>query len=142
MEQNYLPDDPDTRRILNELQSLLTPFVPGSSDPVSDATVVFRLESEYYSISATCVRMIRPLGTYTPLPLTHACIVGIVLSQGHLLVVVDIRPLLALPWIVPRPNDMLIQVILPEMEVGLLVDSIAVAPPTCQIARVNARYSA
>jgi chemotaxis signal transduction protein len=140
MEQNYLPDDPDTRRILNELQSLLTPLPPDGIDPASDTTVAFQLGSECYSIAATRVRTMYPLGTYTPLPLTHACIVGVVLSQGQRLVVVDIRPLLALPWVMPRPDDMLLQVILPEMEVGLLVNRV-VAPTAGQVSQVDVPYS-
>jgi len=137
MEQNYLPDDPDTRRILNELQSMLT---PDGIDPASDTMVAFQLGSECYSIAATRVRTMYPLGTYTPLPLTHACIVGVVLRQGQRLVVVDIRPLLALPWVMPRPDDMLLQVILPEMEVGLLVNRV-VAAPAGQVSQVDAPYS-
>lgn len=134
MEQRYLPNDPDTWRILEELRWMLLPWSSDQSDSLHETRVVFRLGDAYYSLPTLCIRAIQPLGQYTPLPLTHAGIVGIVPTQGRLLVVVDIRPLLALPWVMPHPRAMLLQVTLNEMDVGLLVDSIVVAPRHCQIA--------
>lgn len=128
MEHNFLHNDQDTWRILNALRQLLTPIPPSSIDAKHTTQVIVRLRETYYSLPAHCVRDIRPLGNYTPLPFTHSCIVGVVSVRGQLLVVLDIRPFLIQVWDVPRPDAMLLHVELEGMELGVLVDRVVALP--------------
>jgi chemotaxis signal transduction protein len=133
MIQQQLQIDYDMQRLCNELFQILS-FVPSSRPEVSDDQhIVFRIDNTCYRLPAQRVHVIHPLQRYTPLPYTRPWIVGVVSVRSRLLIIVDIRPLLAYEHRAPAPDSIILWVTLYGMDIGLLADSLVTASNAAQI---------
>jgi chemotaxis signal transduction protein len=132
MVQHQLHTDYDTQRLFDEMLLLINVVRP-HNPIVSDASqVVFRLDNACYSIPASRVHVIQPLAKYTPLPFTRPWIVGVVSVRSRLLIVIDIRPLLAYERSAPKPDSVILWVTLHGMDIGLLADGLVTASSVAQ----------
>ena len=86
--------------------------------------VEFRVAQERYAIETAHVREVHPLKDLTPLPATPAFVQGIVNVRGHIVAVLNLRELLDLPREGLTDLHRIILIEGPQMELGLLADSV------------------
>lgn len=86
--------------------------------------VEFSLAHERYALETVHVREICPLNDLTPVPLTPSFVLGIMNLRGHVLSVVDLKKFFELPEKGITDLNKVIVLGSPEMEFGVLADSI------------------
>lgn len=94
----------------------------------TDTSVVFRLGHEHFRIPAHQLYAIHPLGSYTPIPLIHSCIIGKVIVEDQPVGVLDIRPLIGHPRTPPHPHALLLLIQVKNIPLGLLADAVISQP--------------
>lgn len=124
MDLFQLRAQPSARAVLEERARALAQTDETDGRQAGEPLLTFRLGGTSYSLPATSVLEVRPLGAFTPLPRVPPQILGLVNVRGRLLVAIDIRPLLAAPAGPPTADSMLIIIAADEVEVGLLADEI------------------
>lgn len=85
----------------------------------------FRLDSKFYAFPLLKVREIIRLTDITPVPRASECIRGIINLRGKIIPVVDLRKRFGLTSIPDTVVSCIIVVDLAELEVGVIVDSVA-----------------
>ncbi len=86
--------------------------------------VVIRLGSGRYGIAAPDVAEVTPLPALTRVPGLPAWLTGVGNWRGHVLPLVDLRPLLGLP-VTPLPSSARIVVVaVDDVEVGILAEAV------------------
>ena len=86
--------------------------------------VVIRLGGGRYGVCATDVAEVVPLPARTRLPATPSWVVGVANWRGHVLPLVDLRPLLQVP-VVPLPSSARVVVVaVDDVEVGLVAEAV------------------
>jgi purine-binding chemotaxis protein CheW len=87
--------------------------------------VVVRLGSGRYGVCAPDVAEVIPLPRLTRVPNTSAWLCGVGNWRGHVLPVVDLRPLLGLPM-TPLPSSARVVVVsVDDVEVGIIAEAVA-----------------
>jgi purine-binding chemotaxis protein CheW len=87
--------------------------------------VVVRLGGGRYGLSAPDVAEVTPLLGLTRVPATAAWLCGVGNWRGHVLPVVDLRPLLGLP-VTPLPSSARVVVVsVDDVEVGIVAEAVA-----------------
>ena len=124
MAMKDLRDDPIISGILDARARELALEETTAAAELGEELLTFRLGDDGYSISARFVREVQPLTSWTPLPSTPPCIVGLVNVRSRLLAALDIRPLLDIAWTPPQTGAFLVIVSANGMEVALLADRI------------------
>jgi purine-binding chemotaxis protein CheW len=85
----------------------------------------FRLDSKFYAFPLLRVREIIRLTDITPVPRASDCIRGIINLRGKIIPVVDLRKRFGLTSIPDTAVSCIIVVDIAELEVGVVVDSVA-----------------
>lgn len=124
MELRQLLDDPSAWNILVQRARALALQEETAAAEAGAATLSFRLSGSSYSLPATAVREVQPLGNCTPLPAVPAFVVGLVNVRGRLLTAIDLRPLLGLPVEPPAASAQLLIISVDDNEIGLVADSV------------------
>ena len=95
-------------------------------EPVSSGVdhVVLRLAGSRYAVCASDVAEVVPLTRTTRLPGVPGWIVGAANWRGHVLPIVDLRPLLALPVSPPPSSARVVVLSFDDVEVGLLAEAV------------------
>lgn len=124
MELRQLFEDSSAWGVLAERARALALQEESASAERGAASLSFRLGGSSYSLPATDVREVQPLGACTPLPAVPPFIVGLVNVRGRLIAAVDLRPLLGIAAGAPAPTAQLLIVAAGEGEVGLIADAV------------------
>ena len=124
MELRKLFEDPEAEPILTARARALTIQEDGVAETNGAVTLTFHLGDSSYSLPATVVREVQPLGAYTTLPAVPPFICGLVNVRGRLITAIDLRPLLGLAVEPPVPGAMLLIVWSDDRELGLVADSV------------------
>lgn len=124
MELRQLFHDPPAWNVLVERARALALHDEFTVTESGAAILSFRLGENSYSLPATSVREVQPLGVYTPLPAVPSFVVGLVNVRGRLLTVIDLRPLLGLPPAPPGPGAQQLIISVDDSEISLLADSV------------------
>jgi purine-binding chemotaxis protein CheW len=123
-------------RIQPELWSVLEERARQLARPASQHTLesdevqlVFRRGEEIYGLPAHAILEVQPLGGYTPLPFTPACIIGLINVRGRLVSLLDIRPLFGLPTRAPAASACAIILAASGAQTALLADDVIEVRP-------------
>lgn len=125
-----------TRRILRQRASQLARPIEEPRPATEVELVAFSIGPARYGIELASVREVLPLPTLVPVPHTPAWVAGVMGYRGRVLAVVDLGQFLASPGGPQGPEEVtgrhLLVLELPEMLVGMLVDSLhgIVSPET------------
>ncbi len=106
----------------------LVPVQPHTSEEAAtdESLVVFRLGNATYGVPHHIVHAISPCPTWTPLPFTPACIVGVATIEERRLTVLDVRPLFHHAQTpVVQPQALLLRIHLAHVEVCLLAEHVS-----------------
>ncbi|MBN2030900.1 chemotaxis protein CheW [bacterium] len=95
-----------------------------SNDAEYFEVVEFILSFEKYAIESLFVSEVTPLKDFTPLPCTPSFVLGITNIRGKIVSVIDIKKFFNLPEKGLTNLNRVIVVETPEMELGILADSI------------------
>lgn len=124
MDLRRLLEDPAARPVLADRARALALQDEIASGEIGAATLTFRLGGSTYSLPATAVREVQPLGSYTPLPAVPPFIRGLVNVRGRLITAIDLRPLIGLPADALPPGAMLLIICGEDSELGLVAESV------------------
>lgn len=124
MDLRHLRDDPATWRVLEARALVLAQEKAADAETLGEEILTFQLGPDRYAVAARMVQAVQPLGRYTPLPGTPACVLGLVNLRGRLLTVLDLRPLLEQVASPPQAGAALLVVQAHGIEVGLLADQV------------------
>ncbi|MEW6209394.1 MAG: chemotaxis protein CheW [Acidobacteriota bacterium] len=98
---------------------------PGDEDEERLEVIEFALAYENYAVESRFVREVYPLRHFTPLPAAPPFVLGLINVRSQVLSVLDIRKFFDLPEKGLTDLNKVIIARRGDMEVGLLVDSIA-----------------
>jgi purine-binding chemotaxis protein CheW len=99
---------------------------PASEKPGTRLEIVeFQLAHERYGVDSSLVGEVFPLREYTPVPCTPAFVLGIVNVRGRIVSVLDLKKFFNLPAKGLTDLNRLLVLRSPQMEFGLVADSIA-----------------
>ena len=86
--------------------------------------LTFTLAGEHYGLPLMQVREVIALGAVTSLPLVPQHFLGIMNLRGRIITVIDMRAKLQLPKAEPHPESAVIILDLPDVALGMYVDSV------------------
>ena len=125
LEQSFRPSPDEQKNILRERAAKLAVEPEKKAEAEEFIEVVeFLLAHEKYAVASEYVREIYPLNDLTPVPCTPRFVLGIVNVRGQVLSVIDIKRFFDLPEKGLTDLNKVIILHSPEMEFGVLADSI------------------
>lgn len=121
-----LPERNEDERILRERAKALARVSTAAGVTEAALSVVeFGLANERYAVEAAYVREVHPLEDLTPLPCTPAFVLGLVNVRARILPVIDLKKFFDLPEQGITDLHRIVVVQGPEIEFGLLADTVA-----------------
>jgi purine-binding chemotaxis protein CheW len=125
LEQGREPSPGERKRLLAERARGLA-REPAIEEPgVRLGIVEFQLAHERYGVDSSLVAEVFPLREYTPVPCTPAFVLGIVNVRGRIVSVLDLKKFFDLPAKGLTDLNRVLVLRSPQMEFGLMADSIA-----------------
>jgi purine-binding chemotaxis protein CheW len=97
---------------------------PVTVDPAGRDHVVVRLGDGRYAVRATDVAEVTPVPTLTRVPGTPRWVRGVANWRGHVLPVVDLRPVLGVTEPVLPSSARMIVLVAGDIEVGILAEAV------------------
>jgi purine-binding chemotaxis protein CheW len=122
--KSELYTDPNARGVLEERARLLAAQDSETYTRHSEQIVIFQLGGSGYCVPARWILEVLPLPPLARLPAAPPFLVGLVNVHGRLLVALDLRPLLEMPFTPPPPGAQLLVLRVDAVEVGLVADSV------------------
>jgi purine-binding chemotaxis protein CheW len=124
MDLHTLQEDPAAWSVLLERARALALQDEVIVGEAGAAHLTFRLGGSSYSLPATAVREVQPLGHFATLPAVPPFVIGLVNVRGRLITALDLRPLMGIPAEAPGPEALLLIASVGNTEFGLMADSV------------------